>query len=107
MAYAKVVALEELWAGEMKPCVVSGRRVLLLRKGENVVAFEDRCAHLGVSLSHGRLEGDVLTCGAHEWQYDATTGQGINPAYVRLHRFAVKIEDGQVWVDVEQAGGGS
>jgi toluene monooxygenase system ferredoxin subunit len=107
MGFAVAATLEEVWAGEMKACIVSGRRVLLLRTGDAVVAFEDRCAHQGVRISDGRWEGNVLTCPAHEWQYDARSGQGINPASARLHTFAVKVEDGKVWVDVEQPGGGS
>lgn len=104
MGFALAATLSDLWAGEMKTCVVEGRRVLLLRKGDAVVAFEDRCAHLGVAMSTGTWEGDVLTCCVHGWSYDAGTGQGINPRSARLHRFAVKVEDGKVWVDVEQAG---
>jgi toluene monooxygenase system ferredoxin subunit len=102
MAFEKAIALDDVWAGELTPCAVSGRRVVLVRTGDTVVALEDRCAHLGVPLSQGRLEGDVLTCAAHEWQYDATTGCGRNPASVRVNRYAVKIEGGDVWVDVER-----
>jgi toluene monooxygenase system ferredoxin subunit len=105
MAFAKAIALDDVWAGELTPCAVSGRRVVLVRTGDTVVALEDRCAHLGVPLSQGRLEGDVLTCAAHEWQYDATTGCGRNPASVRVNRYAVKIESGHVWVDVERVEG--
>jgi toluene monooxygenase system ferredoxin subunit len=105
MAFAKAIALEDVWAGEMTPCVVSGRRVVLMRTGDTVVALEDRCAHLGVRLSEGRLEGGVLTCKAHEWQYDAATGRGRNPASAKVSRFEVKIEDGHVWVDVERVAG--
>jgi toluene monooxygenase system ferredoxin subunit len=102
MAFAKAAPLEEVWPGEMTARVVSGRRVVLLRNGETVVALEDRCAHLGVPISQGRLEGGMLVCGAHEWQYDAASGCGVNPASARLKRFAAKIEDGHVWVDVER-----
>lgn len=105
MSFAPAGTLAEIWAGEMKACVIEGRRVVLLRKGDSVVAFEDRCAHLGIPMSTGTWEGDVLTCCAHGWSYDATTGQGLNPASARLHSFAVKVEDGKVWVDVEQPGG--
>ena len=104
MAFEKVAALDDLWSGEMKAVAVKGVKVVLLRRDSTVIAFEDRCAHLGVPLSQGRLEGDVLTCAAHEWQYDVTSGQGVNPAKARLRRFAVKVDAGQVWVDVERAG---
>jgi toluene monooxygenase system ferredoxin subunit len=95
MAFVRVAALEELWTGEP----ASRQGVLLLRRGDTVLAYEDRCAHLGVALSEGRLEGDTLTCSAHEWTYDVRTGRGINPASACLKAFPVRIEDGQVWVD--------
>lgn len=101
MTFAKAAELDDLWAGELKGVVVAGRRVLLIRDGERVAAYEDRCAHLGVPLSQGRLEGTVLVCAAHEWRYDAATGKGVNPDSVCLRRFEVKIEGGQVWVDVD------
>ena len=104
MTFAKAAMLEELWGGELTRVLVGSRPVLLVRTGDRVVAYEDRCAHLGVPLSQGRLDGDVLTCGAHEWQYDVNTGRGINPASACLRRFEVKVEEGQVWVDVDPAG---
>jgi toluene monooxygenase system ferredoxin subunit len=100
MAFAKAAPLEALPAGGMLACVVGGRKVLLVREAGAVHAYEDRCAHLGVPLSQGRLEGGVLTCGAHEWEYDAASGCGVNPASARMKRFAVKVEDGGIWVDV-------
>jgi toluene monooxygenase system ferredoxin subunit len=104
MAFAAAAALADVWAGEMKACVVQGRRVVLLRKGDHVVAFEDRCAHLGIPMSTGTWEGDVLTCCAHGWSYEAMTGQGVNPKSARLHRFACKVEGDKILVDVEQPG---
>jgi len=99
MTFTRVAAVEDLWSGELQGFVVDGRKVLLIRSGEVVTAYEDRCAHLGVPLSKGRLEGDVLTCSAHEWQYDIRSGRGINPATACLKAYPVKIDQGQVWVD--------
>jgi len=79
---------------------VDGHDVLLVRLNGVVYAYENRCAHLGVALSEGRLDGSVLTCRAHHWQYDVRSGAGINPATACLRCFAVKIEDGTVFVDV-------
>jgi len=74
--------------------------VLLVRDGDAVRAYENRCAHLGLPLSEGRLEGGVLTCGAHEWEYDAASGCGVNPASASVRRYDVKIEGEEIWVDV-------
>ena len=95
----RVIALADLWDGDMTGVVVGGRKLLLVRKGDEVRAFEDRCAHLGVPLSEGTLAGDVLTCRAPHYQYDACTGHGINPAMARLRRYPVAIRDGEVFVD--------
>lgn len=99
MAFEKAATLESLWDGEKIGVKLGGRSVLLVRLGNDVFAYEDRCAHLAVRLSDGRLDGCVLTCRAHEWRYDARTGKGLNPEGVGLRRFPVKIEDGEIFVD--------
>jgi toluene monooxygenase system ferredoxin subunit len=100
MSFRRVMPLGELWRGEMIARVVDGKKVLLLRVEDEVFAYEDRCAHLGVALSEGRLEGTTITCSAHHYQYDALSGRGVNPRDVCLKPFAVKLEAGDIFVDV-------
>jgi toluene monooxygenase system ferredoxin subunit len=100
MAFRRAAELEELWDGEMAPCVVDGRKIVLVRIGEAICAYEDRCVHLGVALSEGQLDERVITCSAHQYRYDALTGRGINPKAVCLTRYPVRIESGAIWVDV-------
>jgi len=104
MAFTPVVALADLSDGDMIGALVDRRRVLVLRFGGTVHAYEDRCAHQGVPLSGGRLDGYVLTCPVHEWLYDVRSGQGISPALACLNRFPVKIEHDQILVDVGPPG---
>jgi toluene monooxygenase system ferredoxin subunit len=92
---------DQVWEGEMLACTLAGRNVVLLRLDGQVRAYEDRCAHLGVRLSEGRLVGRTLTCGAHEWEYDAATGEGINPRRACLQCFPAREVDGRIFVDVE------
>jgi toluene monooxygenase system ferredoxin subunit len=101
MAFETVLADDELWEGELRGLVVRGRRVLLLRSEGSVCAYEDRCAHLGVPLSLGKLEAGVITCYAHHYQYDARTGRGINPERVQLRALPVRVDAGAIDVDVE------
>jgi toluene monooxygenase system ferredoxin subunit len=96
----RAFSADELWIGEMRGLSLNGRRVLVVRTDEGYAAFEDRCAHLGMRLSEGALSGCVLTCRAHHYQYDARSGQGINPKSVRLARFPVEVSEGAVLVDV-------
>lgn len=94
------ISIDELWEGEATGVIVDGQKVLLLKFGDEVFAYENRCLHMGAALSDGFLEGETLTCPLHAWQYDARTGKGINPTDVCLKSFRVSIENGTVFVDV-------
>ena len=96
-------ALDELRIGEMKGVLLDGRPVLLVRLEDGVRAYADRCSHQGVRLSEGRLEGSRLTCHAHEWLYDASTGRGINPANCSLTAYRFEVRAGRIYVDPEGA----
>ena len=100
MPFEPIIADAELWDGDMTARRVDGHDLLLVRHSGVIYAYENRCAHQGVALSEGRLDGYILTCRAHHWQYDVRSGSGVNPATACLRRFAVKIEDGKVFVDV-------
>ena len=98
--WRRVTSAGELWIGEMRAAHVEGLAVLLINIEGRVRAYEDRCAHQGVPLSQGRLQAGVLTCSAHEWQYDAATGQGLNPCGVSLKTVPVEVRDGDIWVEI-------
>jgi toluene monooxygenase system ferredoxin subunit len=100
MTLTRAASLQELALDGLAQRIVAGRKVLLVRLDGDVLAYEDRCAHLGLPLSGGRLDGTTLICPAHEWEYDARTGRGVNPATVCLKVFPVKIEGDDILVDV-------
>ena len=110
MSWTPVAPADDLWDGDMTSCVAQGRRILLLKLDGEIHAYEDRCAHLGVPLSTGHLEGGVLTCSAHHYEYDARTGRGVNPRSAGVRAYPVKVESGRILVDtsgVPEASGAS
>jgi toluene monooxygenase system ferredoxin subunit len=106
MTLRKVGTLDVVWRGEKAGVAVDGRPVVLVNVDGEICAYEDRCLHKGVKLSEGRLDGAVLTCAAHGWEYDARTGRGINPEGTVLPRYPVTIEGDNVFVDIPEAGTG-
>ena len=42
---------------------------------ENIYATDDSCTHSGASLSEGKLDGCVVTCGWHAAQFDCEKGK--------------------------------
>jgi toluene monooxygenase system ferredoxin subunit len=104
MTFCRAASLDDLWIGEIMGIKIRGRDVLLVNLDGEVRAYEDRCAHKGLPLHHGRLSDGVITCPAHGWQYDLTTGRGVNPERVLLCSFVVKIEGNDVLVNVDESG---
>jgi len=59
----------------------------------------DGCLHDDSSLGSGKLEGKVVTCRAHGWRYDVTTGN--TSAMFRdsgVASYAAKVVDDKIWV---------
>ena len=95
-------SLDDIWAGEMTAVNLGAADVLLCNLDGTLVAYEDRCPHLASPLSAGSLDGGVLTCGAHEWQFDARTGRGVNPASACLRRYPVRLDGEQIFVGLRE-----
>ena len=93
--------LDEIWEGDLVSRQVDGVPVLLINIDGDVHAFLDRCPHAGTPLHQGTLEGRVLTCSTHLWQFDVVDdGAGVNPKNCRLLSYPVRIEDGKVLVRI-------
>ena len=103
MPFQKAIAMEELWSGEMAGLSIDGTPVLLLNIDGVIRAYADSCPHQRSRLSAGTLKERVLTCASHHWQFDATTGLGINPKDACLSPIAVRIAEGEILVDVSEA----
>ncbi len=102
MAFTKVCSLDELWQGEMEVFEVVNTEVLLIHtESGEVQAVQAICPHQEVDLVDGELEGEVLTCCMHLWQFNVTTGKGINPTHAELAKYPVKIDGQNILVDIE------
>jgi toluene monooxygenase system ferredoxin subunit len=98
MTYHDVCDAEDLWIDEMEAFVVAGRRILVIRTEDGFKAFSNICPHQDVPLVEGQLDGCILTCRAHHWSFDITTGLSVNPANQRLVEFPVRVEAGMVQI---------
>ena len=102
MAYQRICCVDDLWEGEMAAFDVDGQRILIIHvDGGEIYAVQGICPHQRFELAEGTLDGTALTCSAHLWQFDVTTGAGINPKRCRLARYPAKIHNEEVYVDID------
>ena len=102
MAFKKACTLDDILEGEIETFVVEGTEVLLVHvKGEGICAVQAQCPHQEIDLVEGDLDGRVLTCMMHLWEFDVVAGKGVNPAHAEIAQYPVKIEGEDVLVNVE------
>lgn len=96
--FVTVAELAELGPGKGRTVDVGGRAVAVFNVGGDLHAIDNACVHRGGPLGEGTLEGQVVTCPWHGWQFDVTDGSCLFNPQVRLRRHEVRVEGGQVQV---------
>ena len=96
--FVELIEADQLWDGEMEAFDVGDAEVLVLKVDGQVRAYDGICPHQSSSLVDGELERGVLTCRAHEWQFDALTGDGVNPRGISLAPHDVQVSGGMICV---------
>jgi nitrite reductase (NADH) small subunit len=67
-----------------------------------VFALLDRCPHKGGPLSQGIVFGTSVACPLHNWTIGLCDGQASAPDEGCTPRFAVKVDNGEVFLDTSE-----
>ena len=88
--------------GKMSKVSIDGRDILVANIDGEYCAIDDSCTHSGSSLSEGKLDGCIITCGWHAAQFDCKTGKLVKfPVKIRdLTPYKVVIESDSVFVEM-------
>lgn len=101
MSFRRVASLDDLWSGEMIGLEVDGKEILLINLDDHVYAYADECPHQSSRLSEGDLFGNTLRCARHHWEFDVSTGHGVNPENACLREFQVALENRDILIDLD------
>ena len=77
---------------------VAGEAVIVSRHGDNVTCFRNACAHMGLEMTEGALDGGILTCPFHGFRYALESGECLTAPEVQLHAHAVRVIGSRVQV---------
>jgi nitrite reductase/ring-hydroxylating ferredoxin subunit len=98
--FVRVTGLADVKPGHGIVAEVNGKTLAVFNVDGIFHAIDNTCIHRGGPLGEGDVEGSVVTCPWHGWQYDVTTGACVaNPsAKVECHKVKVEGTDVKVLV---------
>ena|SRR5687768_7985650 len=98
--WTRVASILDCPPGTSREFVVGERIIALYNVEGTFYALDGVCPHQGGPLGKGALNGCVVTCPWHGWQFDVSTGRHRLNANFIQPRFEVRLEDDNVLVDL-------
>ena len=100
MGYIRAAKASEIAPGTIREIHVEGKTLAVANVGGRFYAISNTCLHQGGPLGQGPLDGKIVTCPWHAWQYDVTTGKvGQNPT-VGVDCYPVEVRGEELFVDI-------
>jgi anthranilate 1,2-dioxygenase large subunit len=105
MAWQKVARADELTDGGVIGVDVAGTPIALYRIGDEIYATDGMCTHAAGLLADGFLEDGEIECPLHQARFDIRTGKALcEPAIENLRTYPVKVQGGDVLIDLARVG---
>ncbi|HEX9848328.1 MAG TPA: non-heme iron oxygenase ferredoxin subunit [Acidimicrobiia bacterium] len=98
----RVTELDQLPRGRGVKVTIGEHKIAMFRIEDDVYAIADRCSHAEASLAEGEIWDGCVECPRHGSEFDLKTGEPASlPATVPVPVYDVAIEDGTVYIEVE------
>jgi nitrite reductase/ring-hydroxylating ferredoxin subunit len=102
MGFVRAGKIGEVPPGTIREFQVAGKAVAVANVGGQFHALNNTCMHRGGPLADGPLEGNVVTCPWHGWEYDVTTGKVAQHSSVGVESYPVEVRGDEIFVDLGQ-----
>jgi len=99
MPRIKVLELAALPPGQLALVTMNGEDVALFRRGKEIFAIGNQCPHQGGSLADGFVDGEIVTCPLHGWEFDLRSGACMTVPGESSPRYAVMVEAGAIFLE--------
>lgn len=87
-------------AGQAKEFSCGDRVICVANVNGAIYAMDNVCLHRGGPLGEGVIEGDKVICPWHGWQWDPKTGEAAHNPAAKLAVYPVRIENGDVMIEI-------
>jgi sulfoxide reductase heme-binding subunit YedZ len=97
--FVKVCALEEIPEDCATTTVLNGENIAIFKYDGKVSAIHNVCKHQMGPLGEGKVIDGCITCPWHGYQYLPQNGQSPPPFKEKVKTYAVRLSEGEVWVN--------
>lgn len=98
--FVKVASTADLKPGTAMAVNVNGLDIALYNVAGKIYATDNTCVHQGGPLGEGILEGEVISCPWHMWEYNVCTGEKLGGGSIKIATFPVEIDGTDIKVGV-------
>jgi len=101
MPFTKLAPEAELPANNTaKEFAVGDKTICVANVNGACSAMDNICTHRGGPLGTGMILDGKVVCPWHGWEWDPQTGQAVHVPNAKLAVYPIKIENGDVLVDL-------
>lgn len=95
-----VLHKDSLQPGQVTEVIIAGKAIAVANLDGEYCAISNTCSHAEGPLGEGELDGIVLRCPYHGWEFDVRTGACLTSPDDPVARYAVEIVRDAVCVEV-------
>lgn len=100
--YIRLVGVSDVPPGTGQVIEINDRSIAIFNVDGTFFALDNTCAHRGGPLGEGELEGEIVTCPWHGWEYNVRTGISITTPSASVKTYEVKTEGNDVKILLAQ-----
>ena len=105
MTFRRIASESDLPANnEAKEFPCGEKTICIANVNGTISAMDNVCLHRGGPIGQGVIEKGKVVCPWHAWAWDPKTGQAVQNPNAKIALYSIKIENGEVMVDVESQG---
>ena len=98
--FVKMATLDDLPVGAAKEVEHEGRVYAIFNVAGTLMVIDGICPHQGGPLAEGMVEGTIVTCPWHGWQFDMINGKVVQNPGVGVDCYATEVRGQDVFVDL-------
>jgi len=98
-SWFRITACENIPPREGRAVTLGDRELAIFNVDGTFHALDNECPHRGGPLAEGEIEGCIVTCPWHAWQFDVTSGESITDD-LKVERYDAKVEGDDVLVAI-------